>query len=87
MEIDILRIAELSNLSISKDELSRFSAQMGDIIEMISDLPEWNCEAGLEKSEMVLREDEICDSMPFDKAVSNAPKAFEGCFVVPHTVD
>lgn len=87
MEIDVLRIAELSNLSVKEEELSRFSRQMSDIIDMIASLPDVDCESTPQKSEMKLRKDEICDSMPVDKVISNAPKYFDGCFVVPRTVD
>ena len=87
MEIDVLRIAELSNLSISEEEFSRLSRQMSDIVDMISTLPEGTCESAPQKAVMSLRTDEVCDSLAVDNVLSNAPKAFDGCFAVPRTVD
>ena len=87
MKIDVLRIAELSNLNINEDELERFSNQMSDIIDMISDLPDTDSAVIPEKQVMPLRKDEVLKSLTADEALMNAPEAFDGCFAVLRVID
>ena len=88
MEIDVLHIAKLSNLSLDMGKAELFSSQMKDIVDMMSVLPECGeCESDVIERVMPLRKDEVQDSFPREKILFNAPETAEGYFVVPRTVD
>ena len=86
MDINIKRIAELAMLEINEDESQKISAEMAEMINMVSDLPELSDEQ-CNTFEMELREDEVISSeYSRDELLMNAPETNSGCFSVPRTV-
>ena len=86
MDINIKRIAELAMLEINEDESQKISAEMAEMINMVSDLPEL-CSEQCNAIEMELREDEVISSeYSRDELLMNAPETNSGCFSVPRTV-
>ena len=86
MDINIKRIAELAMLELNENESQKISAEMADMINMVSDLPDF-CEEQCNTFEMELREDEVFPSgYSRDELLMNAPETYNGCFSVPRTV-
>lgn len=86
MDINIKRIAELAKLEINEDESQKISAEMAEMINIVSDLPEL-CNEQCDTPGMELREDEVCPSVySRDELLMNAPETYNGCFSVPRTV-
>ena len=86
MDINIKRIAELAMLEVNEDESQKISAEMAEMINMVSDLPELSDEQ-CNTFEMELREDEVISSeYSRDELLMNAPETNSGCFSVPRTV-
>ena len=86
MDINIKRIAELAMLEVNEDESQKISAEITEMINMVSDLPELSDEQ-YNTFEMELREDEVISSeYSRDELLMNAPETNSGCFSVPRTV-
>jgi len=88
MEFDIRHIARLARLRLDDGEAERLSAQMEQIVEMVSSIPALDEDAAdLDPANpMALREDEIAPPMPRGEILANAPQQEAGCFVVPRFV-
>lgn len=89
MNIDIKHIAKLSRLHIEDDKLSKFEADMQNIVEMVEKLPDINEELTLDESNaMTLREDKaVTNKYTRQELMQNAPSVKAGCLVVPKTVE
>lgn len=89
MNIDIKHIAKLSRLHIEDDKLSKFEADMQNIVEMVEKLPDINEELTLdEDNAMTLREDKaVLNKYTRQELMQNAPAVKAGCLVVPKTVE
>ncbi|HEB01801.1 MAG TPA: Asp-tRNA(Asn)/Glu-tRNA(Gln) amidotransferase subunit GatC [Nitrospirae bacterium] len=94
MSIDssgVEHIAELSRLSLSKEELELFGSQLSDILAHIKKLEELDT-SGVEPTshalalENVDREDVVRESLTVDEALSNAPDRHEGFYRVPKII-
>ena len=86
MDINIKRIAELAMLEVNEDASQKISAEMAEMINMVSDLPELSDEQ-CNTFEMELREDEaISSEYSREELLMNAPETYNGCFSVPRTV-
>lgn len=86
MDINIKRIAELAMLEVNEDESEKISAEMTEMINMVSDLPKL-CNEQSNAIEMELREDEVISSeCSREELLMNAPETYNGCFSVPRTV-
>lgn len=92
-EEQILHVAALAKLRIEKEDLEKWSEQMGAIIafaDSLGALPiceteaETDCGAAITN---VFREDERKDSYPLDAILQNAPEQYDGCYVVPKIVE
>ena len=95
MSIDssgVEHIADLSRLSLSKEELELFGSQLSDILTHIKKLEELDT-SGVEPTshalvlENVDREDVVRESLSVDEALSNAPDRHEGFYRVPKIID
>ena len=95
MSIDssgVEHIADLSRLSLSKEELELFGSQLSDILTHIKKLEELDT-SGVEPTshalvlENVDREDVVRESLTVDEALSNAPDRHEGFYRVPKIID
>lgn len=88
MEVDIKRIAKLSRLCIEPEKEEKFKKDMQNIIAMVEQLPDMGDAdlTPLREDAMELREDVICESLPREEVLKNAPQTAAGCVVVPKTV-
>ncbi len=89
MNIDIKHIAKLSRLHIEDDKLSKFEADMQNIVDMVEKLPDINEELTLDEANaMTLREDKaVLNKYTRQELMQNAPSVKAGCLVVPKTVE
>lgn len=89
MKVDVLRLAQLSRLKLSDDEVKKYEKEMEAIINMVADLPEISGEAlGVDASNpMELREDVVKPSLKREEILKNAPQTQAGCIVVPKVVE
>ncbi|MBN2713689.1 MAG: Asp-tRNA(Asn)/Glu-tRNA(Gln) amidotransferase subunit GatC [Planctomycetes bacterium] len=88
---DVKKIAHLSRLDLSEEEIALFSEQLESILDYIEKLSEVDIE-GIEPfmnaaaEGNVFREDEIRESLSTDEALSNAPQKGGGFFKVPEVI-
>jgi aspartyl-tRNA(Asn)/glutamyl-tRNA(Gln) amidotransferase subunit C len=90
---DVLRIAELSRLSLSPDERQRFGRELAAILTYVEQIGAIDT-AGIEPTSQVqldrpsLRPDEPRPSLPRQDALRNAPDAARtaGLFRVPKVI-
>ena len=87
MDFDVRKIAALAALDINEADISRFQCDMEEIANMVSELPELDGITPI-PDDMELRSDCV-HSYPADlsELMKNAPKAVNGCFAVPRTVE
>lgn len=87
-EDDVLKVASLSRLKLSETEVNALGKQMGSVLKYIAMLDELDTESiepmahAIEISN-VFREDQLQESLPRDKALSNAPQTDGNYFLVP----
>jgi aspartyl-tRNA(Asn)/glutamyl-tRNA(Gln) amidotransferase subunit C len=87
MEINVRKIAELAALEIDKDNFSDFEAQFKDIINMVSELPEYG-KFDVFPEPMKLREDVIeNNNISQNDLLSNAHEIVNNYFTAPKTVE
>ncbi len=88
---EVLHVAELARLSLGPGEVEVFTRQLNDILAYVEKLQE------LETGDVtpmthavpvfnVLREDEVREGLPRDRALDNAPAREEGAFLVPRII-
>lgn len=80
-------IARLARLSLSNQELERFSHQLSNILENFEILKQVDTTGVPPRTHAVgqrsvLRKDDVADSYSRDQILSNAPDQEEGCFRV-----
>jgi len=87
-EADVLKVASLSRLKLSEAEVETLGKQMGSVLKYIAMLDELDTDSiepmahAIEISN-VFREDQIQESLPREKALSNAPQTDGNYFLVP----
>ena len=89
---EVEKIAALSRLSFSDDEKKMYQHHLEDVLMAAEKLGELNTDdvpptAHIQGVQNVLREDSIAPSMDNDMLTANAPKAEDGCFIVPKVVE
>lgn len=90
---DIKKIAKLSRISVSDEEIEKFSNEISGIMDWIDQLSEVDTDsvapiAGVGGYTLRYREkDEVTDGGKQSEVLSNAPKKQFGCYVVPKVVD
>ena len=87
----VLKIASLSKLKLSEEEIELFSRQLPDIVKFVEKLEELDTENILPFYEMIdkeapLRKDEAKKVLSRNEALMNAPEKKDGFFVVPRVV-
>jgi aspartyl-tRNA(Asn)/glutamyl-tRNA(Gln) amidotransferase subunit C len=89
---DVEHVATLARLALTDDELDRFTAELGTILEHAEDV------AALELDDVeptahpiplanVLRADEVRPSLPRDEVLAQAPAVEDARFRVPRILD
>ncbi|QDT99094.1 Asp-tRNA(Asn)/Glu-tRNA(Gln) amidotransferase subunit GatC [Gimesia aquarii] len=87
-EDDVLKVASLSRLKLSETEVHTLGKQMESVLKYIDMLNELDTESiepmahAIEISN-VFRNDQLQESLPRDKALSNAPQTDGNYFLVP----
>ena len=85
-------IAKLAKLSLSEEEVEKYSKDLGQIAEFIAQLNEVDV-SGVEPTahvvdkKNVFRKDERKDSFPREQILKNAPSKEAGCISVPKVVE
>ena len=83
MKINVTHVAKLANLTIKDNEKEKFESQLSEVLDYVKKLDEVNTEnveptsqvTGLEN---VLREDISSESLPQDRAISQAKAIHKG---------
>ena len=91
-ESQVRRVALLSRLELSDEEVAQFSGQLSDIVEYIEKLNELDTDnveplAHCLPVYNVLREDTPRPSLTNDEAMANAPEREDEYFKVPKILD
>jgi aspartyl-tRNA(Asn)/glutamyl-tRNA(Gln) amidotransferase subunit C len=88
---ELKHLADLSALKFSEEELEAFLPDFNNILTMINEIDKINVDGEYVFDNIIdiseLREDEVKESMPQEKALINAPKQRKGCFNVPRVVE
>lgn len=89
---EVLHVSKLARLKIEPHELERFQKELSSILEYMDMLQEVNTEGvkptfHFHSITNALRNDEVKQSQSRDDALSNAPKVFDGCIVVPRVIE
>ena len=89
---DVRKVAVLARLELRDDELDRFTAQLGQVLEYVGLLQELDTDevepmAHAVEVTNVWREDALAPSLPRDAALANAPSTDGRYFLVPPILD
>ena len=84
---EVLKIAKLSRLKISDDEIASFSGRLDELLHYMEDLKALDLSnvepmAGVEDAPTVLREDIPQPSLTHEQAFANAPEVEDDHFVI-----
>lgn len=85
---DVAHVAHLARLELTEEEIGRFTAQLGAVLEHAADVAALDL-SGVQPTAHplplvnVLREDEVRPSLDRDEVLAQAPAAEEGRFRVP----
>jgi aspartyl-tRNA(Asn)/glutamyl-tRNA(Gln) amidotransferase subunit C len=90
-EATVLRCAKLAKLELSSDEIPKFQAQLGEILEFARKLQEVDTQnieptLFLNSTPSPLREDSAKPSSSVEDALCNAPDTQNGFFRVPRVI-
>ncbi len=85
---EVAHVAHLARLHLSEDELERFTAQLGQVLEHAADMNELDLEGVVPTAHPfglinIVRADEVRDSLDRDEVLAMAPDAEDGRFAVP----
>lgn len=89
---DILRIAELSRLTVAQADMQKFTEQFNNILGYMDQIGQLDTEnvtptAHVLPIQNVLREDILKPSISNELALQNAPQKENGCYVVPKVME
>lgn len=90
--IDVRYVAHLARLHLTDEEVSRFTDQLGQVLEYVRQLDALDVE-GVEPTAHavpvynVMRPDEERPGLDRETALANAPKVRDHQFVVPRIID
>lgn len=85
------KVAHLSRLSLTEEEVQMYATQLNDIMETMEVLQQIDTEgveplAHVLPIKNVLRADEVGQTLPKEKVLANAPNEIDGMFSVPKIV-
>ena len=88
---EVEHVASLARLTFDSHEVEEFTNQLNDILEFVGKLEAVDTshiKPTTRAIELlnVFREDEVRPSLSVEDAISNAPEAEEGAFVVPRII-
>ncbi|MEM7492784.1 MAG: Asp-tRNA(Asn)/Glu-tRNA(Gln) amidotransferase subunit GatC [Pseudomonadota bacterium] len=89
---DVRKVARLSRIAVPEDRLESLAAELTGIMGWIDQLNEVDVEnvepmTSVVATTLPMREDEVTDGDKQEDVLANAPKADEGFFVVPRSVE
>ncbi len=89
---DVRRVARLARLSVPEAQLAPLAKELSGIFAWIEQLNEVDLEgvepmASAVDVKLPMRKDNVTDGNIRDKVLTNAPRAEEGFFVVPKSVE
>jgi aspartyl-tRNA(Asn)/glutamyl-tRNA(Gln) amidotransferase subunit C len=89
--IDVRGVARLARLALTDDEVERYGAQLGDLLQHVDHLKELATDAvaataQVVESRNVTRPDSLRPSLPRDVVLAAAPQAQHGFFRVPKII-
>jgi aspartyl-tRNA(Asn)/glutamyl-tRNA(Gln) amidotransferase subunit C len=92
IEIDIAHVARLARLDLSDEELERYKAQLGVILEHAARVRSLAIEPDVEPahplgSANAFRDDVLRPSLDRDEVLAQAPNAIDGYFVAPPALE
>lgn len=90
-KIDVRYVAKLARLALTDDEVERFGAQLGDLLEHVDalgklDVSQVAATAQVVESRNVEREDVVRPSLDRDVVLEQAPQRQGGFFRVPRII-
>lgn len=88
----VKHVAHLAKLDFSEEEIEHFAYQLDQMIhyaEKLNEIETDNVEATSHVLDVrnILREDEVRESLPREKALKNAPDQKDGQFKVPSVLE
>ena len=90
-EQQIAHLAELSSLILNKEQTAKMQTDLEQILDFVQKIDSAEVDANLPAERVVtlneLRADEPKESMSNEKALQNAPKSEERCYVVSKVVE
>jgi len=90
---EVRRIAALARLRLEPEEAGRLAGELSAILDYVRLLEELDVSRvepmthALAAEETPLREDEVRESLPPEKALANAPAREGTCFKVPRIIE
>ena len=89
---EVEKIAALSRLSFSEEELKKYQHHLEDVLKTAEKLGALDTDgvaptAHIQGVQNVLRKDKITPSMDNELLTANAPERENGCFIVPKVVE
>ena len=89
---DVIKVAQLAKLKLKEEEIELFSKQLPQIVNFVEKLNELDTENVKPFYELIdkttpMREDIPENGFSQEEALSNAPEAEDGFFVVPRVVE
>jgi len=91
-EFDVRYTAQLARLNLSEQEIAKFQAQLGQVLEFVEKLGAVDV-SGVEPTahafavQNVFRADDARPSFPASEALANAPRSANGLFIVPKVIE
>ncbi len=90
-KIDVRYVAKLARLALTDDEVARFGAQLGDLLEHVNalaklDVSQVDATAQVVESRNVERDDIVRPSLDRETVLNEAPQRQGGFFRVPRII-
>jgi len=89
---DVIKVSELARLEFKKEEIEKFTEQLGNILEYIEKLNELDTDNVEPTSHVLdistpLREDKVVEWLSAEEVLKNAPESEDDFFVVPQVIE